>query len=94
MGSQLSSFGKTLDIGFRIASRINSHFPHTSRLYYHPPNPPSLKRQKDALSAAAGGSNNSSSSNSGCGCGNNKAFGVGGAADYTECIIHIILING
>ncbi|MCL7030770.1 hypothetical protein MKW94_002537 [Papaver nudicaule] len=93
MGSQLSSLGKTLDIGFRIASRINSHFPHTSRLYYHPPNPPNLKRQKDALSAATGGTNNSSSSNIGCGCGNNKAFGVCGADNNTECIIHI-LING
>ncbi|MCL7048129.1 hypothetical protein MKW94_025756 [Papaver nudicaule] len=78
MGSQLSSFGKTLDIGFRIASRINSHFPHTSRLYYHPPNPPNLKRQEDALSAATGGtSNGTTSTNSGC-----------GGADNTECIIH------
>ncbi|KAI3975834.1 hypothetical protein MKX01_015382 [Papaver californicum] len=81
MGSQWSSYRKMIDIGYRIASRIHSHFPHTSRMYYHPPNHASLQRPMDALSAAGGTS--TSCSNNGCGCGNNKAIGVGGA-DTTE----------
>ncbi|KAI3847260.1 hypothetical protein MKX03_023935 [Papaver bracteatum] len=85
MGSQWSSYGKIVDIGYRIASRIHSHFPHTSRMYYHPPNHASIQRPKDGLSAASGGTSTSSSSSSGSGCGNNNAIGVGGA-DTTECI--------
>ncbi|KAI3913089.1 hypothetical protein MKX01_035664 [Papaver californicum] len=85
MGSKLSSYGKIIDIGYRIASRIHSHFPHTSRLYYHPPDHANLQRPKDTQSAAAGGTSTSCSNN---GCGNSKAIGVGGA-DTTECnILH------
>ncbi|KAI3932935.1 hypothetical protein MKW98_029168 [Papaver atlanticum] len=70
-----ASYGKIIDKGYRIATRIHSHFPHTSRIMHSP---------KDALSAAARGTSSSNNNNnSGCGCEiNNKTVGIG-----SECII-------
>lgn len=49
----MGKYTELLDLGFRIASRFQSHCPQTARMYYHPPPAPQDHHHHDHHGAAA-----------------------------------------